>query len=125
MMSELQVTSTRFTPLVKIDLDKRQVEVRGRSIGNEKECIYNPLVSWINENPTFASEIEVINFYLDYTSAKTVRCIFSVLLLLKNYSKNSVVVNWYYNVLDDSTKETVEDLIPLVPFKFNIIAEEF
>lgn len=125
MMSELQVTSTRFTPLVKIDLDKRQVEVRGRSVGNEKECIYNPLVSWINNNPGIASELEEINFYLDYTSANTIRCIFSVLLLLKNFSTKNIVVNWYYNVLDDSTKETIEDLMPLVPYKFNVIAEEF
>lgn len=124
-MSELQVTSTRFTPLVKIDLDKRQVEVRGRSVGNEKECIYNPLVSWINNNPSVASELEQINFYLDYTSANTVRCIFSVLLLLKTFSRNSVVVNWYYNALDESVKETIEDLIPLVPYKFNVIPEEF
>ena len=66
-----------------------------------------------------------INFYLDYTSATTVRCIFSVLLLLKTFSRNSVVVNWYYNALDESVKETIEDLIPLVPYKFNLIPEEF
>lgn len=124
-MKELQVTSTRFTPLVKIDLDKKEVEVRGRSVGNEKECIYNPLVSWINNNPGVASELDQINFYLDYTSATTVRCIFSVLLLLKTFSRNSVVVNWYYNALDESVKETIEDLIPLVPYKFNLIPEEF
>jgi hypothetical protein len=120
-LGNLLVNETSKTPRVDFRKDGK-IKLEGSSLPDNSIEFYKPLLDWVekySEDPAILTEFNVKFKYFNTHSSK---CILDILKKIEFIyrSKNSVIVNWYYNENDEDMLEAGEDFesIIRVPFKF-------
>lgn len=119
----IRLNETQFTPEVNLDRDRSRFEFYGKSLPEDCNEFYNPIIQWFRSYVTFPNRETILVFKLDYFNTSTSKKFLEILNLLKDIHKQKkpVVVNWYYRTGDDDMRESGETFSELVAIPFKII----
>ncbi len=118
-MDHIVSSGNMKTPWVNFDPDKGLIELGGRSIPENTELVYRPLIEWIEEyvqNPKDVTNVKVDFEYFNSSSAKYLIRFLEYFTTLRDNNKE-ININWYYD--DDELLEYGEDFQDVLELKFN------
>jgi sulfur relay (sulfurtransferase) DsrC/TusE family protein len=121
-MEILRIEATDKTPFVCLNAQTGKLEISGKSIPQDAETFYAPILSWMEsyvEQPAHYTEV-ILN--LEYFNISSSKRILFLLYKLNELADKSVKVNikWFYAENDDDMKEVGQDFAFMVkvPFEF-------
>jgi hypothetical protein len=119
----IRLSETPFTPEVNLDKDRSRFEFYGKSLPEDCNEFYNPIIDWFRSYVTNPNRETVVLFKLDYFNTSTSKKFLDILNLLKEVhrQKKSVIVHWYYRTGDEDMRETGETFSELVSIPFKIM----
>ena len=125
MMYEL--TATRTTPLVKLNLEEKQFIIDGRSLPEKGILFYESILDWMNKHLSEAKLHAVLLVKLQYCNTSSYK---GLMMLFKGIEKlnekgNNISVKWFYDEDDEDWLEdgkTFEELVT-VPFMYEAIID--
>lgn len=118
-MIDYIVEGNHQTPEVKFKKEG-ELKLSGRSIPDDADIFYNPIIDWVNEYVQDAPYDTKFTIDLDYLNINSSKKILDILYqlhsLIDNGKKPEVI--WYYS--DDEMLEIGQDYDTLlnIPFKF-------
>lgn len=125
-MTPLKIDATDKTPQVSFDPANGIFEISGKSIPQDAESFYAPVLAWIEEyvqgSPSktrFVLNLE----YFNISSSKRILFILYKLNELVDASKD-VSVTWHYIDSDDDMKEVGHDFAFMVRVPFEFVAQK-
>ena len=124
-MTTLTVEKTYKTPTIVLDAETGILELRGKSIPEDANVFYLPIYNWLEEYTKNPAPKTVFNIQLDYFNTSSSKCLMDLFKLLHEIFKNKkgeVMINWYYNEMDEDMLESGEDIKSLIFFPFNLIS---
>ena len=123
-MNHITSPGNMKSPRVNLDPEAGLVELGGRSIPENTEGVYRPLIEWIEEyikEPKDKTLVKINFEYFNSSSAKYLIRFLEYFSTLKKSGKE-VVVNWYYD--DDELQEYGEDFQDVLEMKFNFYSSK-
>jgi len=124
MIEKLHLAETTTTPEVIFDPENGVFSIKGRSLPEDTEVAYEPVMSWLNQYKESPNPETILSICLDYYNSSSLRKLADILLLVKDVAESSstkVSVKWYYEDGDDSSVENAEDLKFATNLPFDII----
>jgi hypothetical protein len=113
-MEALKIEAKYDTPRVVLDPGNGTFEVSGRSIPEDADEFYQPMLTWLEKYSKESSPSTDFVFKLDYLNTASSRCIQNVLLLLK--SIKGVSIQWLYKEDDQDMEDAGNDFAELIEF---------
>jgi hypothetical protein len=108
-------------PEIMLDAEKNHFEISGRSIPENANTIFLPVLEWLNQY--FMNPENQTNFILklDYINSSSLKKITEILgLLEKHHNKGcDIKVLWFYKINDTAMESKCRELLSL----FNIPSE--
>jgi hypothetical protein len=122
-MEKLQLNETPKTPAVNFDDSLGLIELKGRSIPEDPNLFYDPLISWVSNYCNQPSNKTTVNLNLEYFNTSSSK---RILELLKNLeplkiAKHEIIINWFYESDDDNMLEAGETYESMLKIPFNKI----
>jgi len=121
-MNALVIDSTDKTPLINFDPVSGKFEITGKSIPQDAESFYNPILEWMEKYVGYTDRKTDVVLNLEYFNISSSKRILFILYKLNELvDKNKEVsVKWYYADSDDDMKEVGHDFAFMVrvPFEF-------
>ncbi|MDG1334214.1 MAG: DUF1987 domain-containing protein [Crocinitomicaceae bacterium] len=121
-MEKLEIKETAQTPFVSFNGQTGEMEIKGRSIPEEADKFWLPVLSWFESfmlNPTDAVIIKLDFEYFNISSSKRILFLLYKLNEL-NINGKEVKVEWHYKTTDIDMYEVGQDYAYMVkvPFEF-------
>lgn len=123
-METLLINSSPQTPYVHFDKDSGIMQIKGRSIPDQPDEFWGPILSWFDSyllDPSVETTVIIDLEYFNITSSK--RILF-LLYKLNELSENGfdVKVEWLYRDSDEDMYEVGQDYAYMVkvPFEFKV-----
>jgi len=118
------IEPTDKSPAVILDKESGLIEFEGRSLIEDSEKFFMPIVEWIIEyieNPNNKTEV---NFKFEYFNTSCSKWLITITKQLKKLLEkgNNCAVNWYYE--DEDVLEYGEVIRDLVDIPINMIPVE-
>ncbi len=125
-MEILAIEPTDITPLINLDAEEGQIELRGRSIPENSLEFYQPVYKWLDEYVESPKDKTIVNVQLDYFNTSSSKCILDILKKIDRLDEmgKDVLVKWYYDENDEDMMEAGEDYSDLLEVPFEIIVME-
>ena len=123
-MDRIQIAPTDKSPEVDFNPAEGVLMLKGRSLVEDSESFYLPLVEWIQKYIEDPKEGTVIDFKFEYFNSSCSKWLITITKELKVlYEKDpSTQINWYYE--DDDVLEYGEVICDLVDIPINMIDME-
>lgn len=123
-MEKIQINPETNSPRINFDPENGVLTFEGKSLMEDSESFYLPLVEWImkySENPHQGT---VVDFKYDYFNTSSSKWLITITKQIKVlYAKDpTTVVNWYWP--DDDILEYGEVIRDLVDMPINMIEVE-
>ncbi len=112
------------TPKVDFSPKDGKLEISGRSLPENAEMFYQPLIDWIDSYLNFAPEETVLKIELEYFNSSSVKQILAILIKLEElrFKGKDVVVIWSYNEDDELMEMKGRELESIVELPFNLVS---
>jgi hypothetical protein len=127
-MSILEIPAKEAAPYVRFDEDKGTLQIKGKSYDDDVVMLFTMLRSKIKAFGEKNPEKLDINIYLKYFNTSSSKCLFDLLMELKNIEDNGTKLNitWNYVEGDEEMGEEIEDFRDSLDMEFDIepIAED-
>lgn len=123
-MEKLEIKGTEDTPFVLFSKSEGVFQMGGRSLPEDVNKFYNPILSWLeaySQDPNPNSVFEMRFEYFNTASAKILLDFFMKLDAIAASKGVSITVDWYYDKNDDDMKEGGEEYADFLSIPFNII----
>lgn len=127
-MKSLSIASTFSTPAIQMDAETGNFLIEGKSIPEDAESFYVPLLSWLEKyynDPAPFTHIEVKFEYVNSGSSKYLLEFFRI--VGRNYrAGHNCLVTWQYEEEDEAIQDLGEHykITINIPFEFSIKKEE-
>jgi len=120
-MENIQIDGTDKSPAVILDKDKGLLEFVGRSLIEDSEKFFLPLVEWIIEYSKNPNEKTTVEFKFEYFNTSCSKWLITMTKQLKKlYEKDhNTEINWYYE--DEDVLEYGEVIRDLVDVPMNMV----
>ncbi len=120
-MENIQIDGTDKSPAVILDKDKGFLEFVGRSLIEDSEKFFLPLVEWIIEYSKSPHEKTIVEFKFEYFNTSCSKWLITMTKQLKKlYEKDhNTEINWYYE--DEDVLEYGEVIRDLVDVPMNMV----
>lgn len=124
-MKDLIIKKDLSTPLVKMSASDGVLLIEGRSIPENPEAFFEPIIQWIRQYFDAPVKQTRLELKLEYVNSGTSKYLMEMLRTIKKYHDEGkeCLVNWYYEEEDESMyelgchyKEAVS-----IPFRLNIM----
>ncbi len=115
-MRKLVLEATRMSPAIEFDNVNGELIFTGKMYPSNAAEFFTPIFELVDEFIRNNNSL-TINFkitYLNSSSTKLILKMFENLIAYKKSGKN-IVINWYFDEVDDDMREIGEDLIELIP----------
>jgi len=123
-MDHLVIAQTEQTPLVSF-LSNGLMEINGKSIDEDSQEFWNPVVSWVKTYSLKPSTKTCLNFFIESLDTSSSAALVEVLYVLKEMMKegNEVRVHWNYEENDLDMLELGKDMEQLtqIGFEFDVL----
>ena len=125
-MPILQITATATTPEINFNAITGVLAIEGRSVLNNPETFYRPIINWLDRYLTEPRPHTTLNIYFDYVSTVSVEFLFELFRIMKKLAEtgNTISINWNYQQGDEDMKETGEEYADATGLKFEFIERE-
>lgn len=125
-MNRLYIEGSKSTPTVEFDTNK--LSITGQSYPENAMQFYAPIFNWLNsylQEPETNQET-LFEFNLLYINTSSSKCIMDIIDSLETAFKKgkAILINWYYNIDNESLLECALEFQGDVSLPFNIIALE-
>lgn len=122
-MQALNIEATEKTPAINFDPATGTFEIKGKSIPNDAEAFYAPVLEWMEnyvKSPGKKTSVELNLEYFNITSSKRILFILYKLNDLID-AQHDVSVKWYYADTDDDMHEVGQDYAFMVKVPFHFV----
>jgi hypothetical protein len=111
-------------PEINLDAENNCFEISGRSIPENVNIIFLPVIEWLRNYFNNPNDQTVLNFKLEYLNSSSSKKVTEILLLLeKQYEKGfKIKVQWYYAGNDRSMQKKGKEFLSIFNVPFEIIA---
>ena len=121
-MKVLKFVGNEITPSVHMDPETGLINISGKSVPEEPDVIYDPILEWLAEYCDTPCSLTSLTFNFDcFNIASSKRILFILYKLNELVDKDQdVTVTWCYKENDDDMYEIGMDFafMVTVPFKF-------
>ncbi len=123
-MENVYIEPTDKSPAVILDKDKGLIEFAGRSLMEDSEKFFLPIVEWIKEYIENPKNNTTVNFKFEYFNTSCSKWLITITKQLKKiFEKDpNASINWYYE--DEDVLEYGEVIKDLVDIPMNMIPIE-
>ncbi len=124
-MKSIELQKTPHTPYVYCDAEQGVIKIIGRSLPEDSNQFYSPILEWLNSFEETASPSLDVKLYLDYFNTSSAKSLFSIMtslneMLLKG---KNIVINWHYDSDDDDMKDLGQEHADLFPNLIQLVEE--
>lgn len=123
-MEVFKIMGTDDTPSVNLDAAGDVFEISGRSLPEDVNAFYKPILDWLDKYSASPNGKTVFNFKLVYFNTASSKMLLDILMKLEELYKTGkdVVVRWQYPDDDEDMKEAGEEYADIVDVPFEQIA---
>jgi len=126
-MEVINIKGTEDTPNVILDKENRKFEISGRSLPEDVNMFFEPIMDWIDEYSESPLDKTVFDFKLEYFNTASSKIILDILLKFEEIAEDGsdVLIKWHYHADEEDMLEAGEEYadIVVIPFKY-IVCEE-
>jgi hypothetical protein len=124
MIEKYYVPGGEDEPEINLDAGNNLFEISGRSIPENVNTIFLPVIEWLNNYFLNPNEETILTFKLEYLNSSSSKKVTEILLLLENqYDKGcKIKVQWYYADNDRSMQKKGKEFLSIFNVPFEIIA---
>jgi SiaC family regulatory phosphoprotein len=120
------IEATDDTPGVVLDKENNEFKFDGKSLPEDVNAFYNPIMEWLMEyskNPNPETQIE---FRMDYFNSASNKQIHDILMIFEGIHKkgNPVHVKWFFQEDDEDIEEAGESYEEIIELPFEQISFE-
>lgn len=122
-MEKLQIEETTETPLVSFDAQTGEMEMRGRSIPQDPDGFWLPVLSWFESFMLAPTSTVIVRLDLEYFNISSSKRILFLLYKLNELAEagSDVKVEWHYRKSDIDMYEVGQDYAYMVKVPFDFI----
>lgn len=119
-MEKIYLKGNDDTPNVILDSESGVFEISGRSMPEDVEAFFDPLITWMEKYATKAKTKTEFIFKMKYFNTASSKMILDILMILEeiNESGKEVLVKWYYPEQDEDMQEAGEEYADIVDIPF-------
>ena len=112
-MDNLNIEETKYTPKIFLDAQNGLIEMVGKSYPENTFEFYEPVMLWVSEYfKSIVKEKTTINIEISYFNSSSSKLLFDFFdLIEENIDKSDIVINWIYDIENESAQEAGEDFI--------------
>jgi hypothetical protein len=124
-METLFLQGTEDTPGVKLDYSSGEFTFSGRSLPEDVNTFYQPVLDWIDRFGAQPRPNSSFDFKLEYFNTASSKILLDVLLKLEDIRKQhncELTVKWFFMEHDEDMLEAGEEYKELVEVPFELIA---
>ena len=123
-MEALKIIGTEDSPQVTLDLDANIMELEGRSLPEDVNTFYEPVLSWLEEYSKSPLENTVFNFKLTYFNTASSKVILDILTQFEEMIEegHQVLVRWHFPDEDEDMQEAGEEYADMVDVPFEMVS---
>ena len=122
-MDTIKIQGTDDTPTIVLDAEKNVFEIAGRSLPEDVNAFYNPILEWLEQYKQNPNEKTIFGFKLTYFNTASSKLLLDILMKLLDIheSGKEVMIKWYYEEDDEDMFEAGEEYDELVDIPFELI----
>ncbi len=122
-MRRLTCDETPDSLEVTLDKEKSRFEFYGKSLPENCNEFFNPILDWLTEYIKNPNNETVVTFKIDYFNTSSSKKLLEIFFILQELhkQKKSVMINWYYQKEDDDMKESGEAFAEMIIIPFRIL----
>jgi len=123
-MEKILFNGTDDTPSVVLDKDGNQFVFSGKSMPEDVNAFYGPIIKWIEEYSATPNQTTELDFKLSYFNTASSKILLDIMLKLEDIKNNGnqVVVKWQYPADDDDMLEAGKEYADLIDVPFDFIS---
>jgi len=123
-MEILKIENTEDSPQIVLDRNSDILEISGRSLPEDVNTFYEPMMSWIEEYAKDPLDVTVFNFKLTYFNTASSKIILDVLTQFEEMIEegHQVLVRWHYLIEDEDMMEAGEEYSEMVDVPFEMVS---
>jgi len=123
-MEILKIESTEDNPRIILDRESNILEISGRSLPEDVNTFYEPMMSWIEEYAKDPLDVTVFNFKLAYFNTASSKIILDILTQFEEMIEegHQVMVRWHYPEEDEDMLEAGEEYSEMVDVPFEMVS---
>jgi len=119
-MEVINIQGTDDTPNVILDKENGKFEISGRSLPEDVNVFYEPIMNWIDGYSESPNELTEFNFKLEYFNTASSKIILDILLKFEEIVEggNNVKILWCYHEEEEDMLEAGEEYADIVEIPF-------
>ncbi len=123
-MEELKIEGTEDSPEITLDLNGNILEISGRSLPEDVNTFYEPVLSWIEDYSKNPLPSTTFNFKLTYFNTASSKVILDILTQFEEMIEegHKVLVRWYFPDEDEDMQEAGEEYADMVDVPFEMVS---
>jgi hypothetical protein len=123
-METLKIEGTEDSPQVLLDFSGNIMELSGRSLPEDVNTFYEPVLSWIEEYAKEPLDNTVFNFKLTYFNTASSKVILDILTHFEEMIEegHQVLVRWHFPDEDEDMQEAGEEYADMVDVPFEMVS---
>lgn len=124
-METYKVSGNNFIPDVCLDKDRGIFVIGGRSLPENANAIYAPIIEWWENYIADPNANTLIDLGFEYINSSSMNQIARIMALLNTIhdKKSRILVRWHYNKYDTDSKNQAERLSKMTKFSFTLVAD--
>jgi hypothetical protein len=126
-MIVLEIQATSSTPAAHFNYEKGELHISGRSLNNNVDFFFKPLIKWVDEYITKPRENTTVYLHLEYLNTSSVNYVFTLLKKLKLLTDSGtsiVTINWKYDIQDEDMLRNGQLYSEMLKMPFVFIKDE-
>jgi hypothetical protein len=122
MIEKLHIPGTEDEPEINLDAKKNYFEISGRSIPENANTIFSPVIEWLNNYFKSPNEQTDIILKLEYLNSSSSKKIIEILLLLEKYYDTGcdIIVHWFYETVDTAMEKKGKEFLSIFKIPYEI-----
>ncbi len=123
-MQNLNIVEGNETPEVNMDVETGLIEFKGRSLPEDVNSFYQPVIKWIDEYLQSPAKETSVVFQLEYFNTASSKVIYEILMKLDKITsdQSDVKVSWYYETDDEDMLDIGKEYKENLQLNFNMIS---
>lgn len=123
-METLNIDRTEGSPQVIFDKEKGLFEISGRSLPEDVNTFYEPILSWLEEYSRNPASKTTFDFRLTYFNTASSKVILDILTLFEEMigEGHELLVRWFYSEEDEDMLEAGEEYAEMVEVPFEMVS---
>ena len=122
-MEVFKIEGTQDIPEVILDQEAGRLEFSGKSLPEDVEEVYNPIIEWIDNYIDSPQQSTHVIFRFEYFNTASSKKILDLLEKIKYLNDNNyeLHIDWYYFDNDEDMLEAGESFSEFIDVSFNFV----